>query len=67
LKSLARTIPLSPIDLGTTDPDPRNYDLSHANAAFVSMHDGGEMDGANRIPCGKTPTPDIPILNCREI
>jgi phospholipase C len=51
LNSLGQTIPLSPIDLGTTGSNPQNYDLSHANAAFVSMYDGGKMDGANLIPC----------------
>jgi phospholipase C len=51
LNSLGQTIPLSPIDLGTTGSNPQNYDLSHAHAAFVSMYDGGKMDGANLIPC----------------
>jgi phospholipase C len=57
LNSLGQTIPLSPIDLGTTGSNPQNYDLSHANAAFVSMYDGGKMDGANLIPCS-------PAANC---
>jgi len=57
LNSLGQTIPLSPIDLGTTGTNPQNYDLSHANAAFVSMYDGGKMDGANLIPCS-------PAANC---
>lgn len=57
LNSLGQTIPLSPMDLGTTGPNPQNYDLSHANAAFVSMYDGGKMDGANLIPCS-------PAANC---
>jgi phospholipase C len=51
LNSSEQTIPLSPIDLGTAGSSPQNYDLSHANAAFVSMYDGGKMDGANLIPC----------------
>ncbi|MGA8555730.1 MAG: hypothetical protein WB630_15055 [Candidatus Acidiferrales bacterium] len=51
LNSTGQTIPLSPIDLGTTGSSPQNYDLSHAHAAFVSMYDGGKMDGANLIPC----------------
>jgi phospholipase C len=51
LNSLGQTIALSPIDLGTTGASPQNYDLSHAHAAFVSMYDGGKMDGANLIPC----------------
>jgi phospholipase C len=57
LNSTGQTIPLSPIDLGTTGSAPQNYDLSHANAAFVSMYDGGKMDGANLIPCS-------PAANC---
>jgi phospholipase C len=51
LNSLGQTIPLNPIDLGTTGASPQNYDLSHANAAFVAMYHGGKMDGANLIPC----------------
>ena len=57
LNSTGQTIPLSPIDLGTAGSAPQNYDLSHANAAFVSMYDGGKMDGANLIPCS-------PASNC---
>jgi phospholipase C len=57
LNSTGQSIPLSPIDLGTTGSSPQNYDLSHANAAFVSMYDGGKMDGANLIPCS-------PAANC---
>ena len=57
LNSMGQTIPLSPIDLGTAGSSPQNYDLSHANAAFVSMYDGGKMDGANLIPCS-------PAANC---
>jgi phospholipase C len=55
--STGQTLTLSPIDLGTTGPNPQNYDLSHANAAFVAMYDGGKMDGANLIPCS-------PAANC---
>ena len=55
--SFGTTIPLSPIDLGTAGTNPQNYDLSHANAAFVDMYDGGKMDGASLIPCS-------PAANC---
>jgi len=55
--SLGQTIPLSPIDLGTAGTNPQNYDLSHANSAFVDMYDGGKMDGASLIPCS-------PAANC---
>ncbi len=57
LNSTGQTIPLEPIDLGTTGTLPQNYDLSHAHSAFVSMYDGGKMDGANLIPCS-------PAANC---
>jgi phospholipase C len=50
VNSLGQTIPLTPIDLGTAGSKPQNYDLSHAHAAFVSMYDGGKMDGADLIP-----------------
>jgi phospholipase C len=52
VNSLGRTIALAPIDLGTSGPNPQDYDLSHAHAAFVKMYDGGKMDGADLIPCG---------------
>src|SRR5262249_51360131 len=50
--SSGQTITLAPIDLGTAASNPQNYDLSHAHSAFVSMYDGGKMDGADKIPCG---------------
>jgi len=40
-------VPLSPIDLGTAGSSPDNYDLSHANSAFVAMYNGGAMNGIN--------------------
>jgi phospholipase C len=49
--SFGTKIPLSPIDLGTAGSNPQNYDLSHANSAFVEMYDGGKMDGASQIKC----------------
>jgi phospholipase C len=57
VNSQGQTIPLSPLDLGTTGSNPQNYDLSHMHSAFVSMYDGGKMDGADRIPCS-------PAANC---
>jgi phospholipase C len=61
LNTSGQTISLSPIDLGTAGSSPQYYDLSHANAAFVSMYDGGKMDGANQIPCyATTPCPTNP-------
>jgi phospholipase C len=53
LNSAGQTIPLNPISLGT------NYDLSHAHSAFVSMYDGGKMDGADQIPVQCT-APGLP-------
>lgn len=49
--SSGQTIMLAPIDLGTAGSNPQNYDLSHTHSAFVSMYDGGKMDGANKIQC----------------
>jgi phospholipase C len=49
--SSGQTITLAPIDLGTSGANPQNYDLSHAHSAFVSMYDGGKMDGADKIAC----------------
>jgi phospholipase C len=57
LNSLGQTIPLSPIDLGTTGANPQNYDLNHEHVSFVSMYRGGKMDGANLIPC-------VPVTAC---
>jgi phospholipase C len=54
LNSLGQTIQLAPMDLGTAGSIPQNYDLSHTNAAFVAMYDGGKMDGADLINCGPT-------------
>ncbi len=49
--SLGQTIPLTPIDLGTTGSSPQNYDLGHTHTGFVKMYDGGKMDGADLIDC----------------
>jgi len=57
MNSVGQTITLSPIDLGTAGSNPQNYDLSHAHSAFVSMYDGGQMNGADLIPCS-------PAANC---
>jgi phospholipase C len=52
VNSLAQTITLMPIDLGTNGSNPQNYDLSHAHKAFEQMYDNGAMDGADQIMCG---------------
>jgi phospholipase C len=51
LNSLGQTIPLTPIDLGTAGSNPQNYDLDHSHTGFVTMYDGGKMDGANLVKC----------------
>jgi phospholipase C len=43
MNSSGQTIPLTATPLGV------DYDLSHAHSAFVSMYDGGKMDGANNV------------------
>ena len=59
VNSQGQTIPLAPINLGTVGPNPQSYDLDHSHAAFVSMYDGGKMDGADKIACA-------PPANCPE-
>ena len=50
---------LTPLSLAT------NWDNSHSHASFLTMYDGGKMDGADLIPliCGTTcqPPPDRPF------
>jgi hypothetical protein len=58
INSLGETIPLSAIDLGTVGSNPQDYDLGHSHAAFVTMYDGGKLDGADQIPC--VPSADCP-------
>jgi phospholipase C len=43
INSLSQTVPLSAGSLGI------DYDLNHGHSAFVSMYDGGKMDGADLI------------------
>jgi phospholipase C len=49
--SSGQAITLNPINLGTAGSKPQNYDLDHSHFAFVSMYDGGKMDGADKIAC----------------
>ena len=51
LNTAGQTVALTPIDLGTVGAAPQDYDLGHAHPDFVSMYDGGKMDGANLIHC----------------
>jgi phospholipase C len=57
LNSSGQTVQLSAISLGT------NFDLSHAHNAFVSMYDGGKMDGADQIPINCFNNPNCPPPN----
>lgn len=43
VNSRGETIPLTPISLAAP------YDLDHSHGAFVAMHDGGKMDGADKV------------------
>ncbi len=58
VNSSGQTVPLVPIDLGTTGSNPQTYDLDHSHKAFVAMYDGGTMDGADLVGC--TPATDCP-------
>ena len=58
INSLGQTIPLSPINLGSVGSNPDTYDLGHRHIDFLSMYDGGLMDGADLVLCG--PTPNCP-------
>jgi phospholipase C len=51
INSSGQTIPLVPIDLGTSGSNPQDYDLDDSHSAFVSMYDGGKMDRANLVAC----------------
>ncbi|MGO8795277.1 MAG: alkaline phosphatase family protein [Candidatus Sulfotelmatobacter sp.] len=70
IDSTGATVPLVPLDLGTSGANPLLYDLSHAHNAFTSMCDLDtttntcKMDGADLIvqncegassPCGPQP------------
>jgi len=52
LNSSGQTVPLMPTSLGI------DYDLDHSHSAFVTMYDGGKMDGADKvhITCAKGAT-----------
>jgi len=73
--SHGQNIPLTPIDLGTSGSNPQNYDLAHGNPAFVSMYDGGKMDGADLILCDPTaqcppnahPNPQFRYVNPSDV
>ncbi len=62
LNSLNQSIPLTPIDLGTNGSDPQDYDLDHSNLAFVTMYNGGLMNGADQVKCS-VPIPP-PVITC---
>jgi phospholipase C len=56
VNSLGQKIPLIPVPLVT------HYDLDHSHHAFVSMYDGGKMDGADRVAvtCPQHPATPCP-------
>src|SRR5579885_980585 len=58
VNSSGKTIQLAPTPLGI------NYDLDHSHKGFVTMYDGGKMDGADKNPitCNGT-TPACPPAN----
>jgi phospholipase C len=69
VNSAGQTVALSMGELGV------NYDLSHAHAAFVSMYNGGKMNGADLISvsCSKgstncpPPAPQFWYVNPSEV
>ena len=73
--SLGKTIPLMPINLGTTGASPQNYDLSHANSAFVKMYDGGKygrrrpnrLRSGCRVPAHAHPNPQFMYVNPSDV
>jgi phospholipase C len=75
LNSLGQTIPLTPIDLGTSGANPQNYDLGHGHGNFVAMYDGGKMDGADLIKCSvpahcpplEHPNPQFKYVNPSDV
>ncbi len=71
VNSTGRTIPLTPINLGTTGSNPDSYDVSHTHAAFVQMCNLNPttntcaMDGADKIQttCNRSLGPCPPPSN----
>src|SRR5580693_5092711 len=59
VNSLGQKIVLTATALGT------DYDLSHANKAFLDIYDGGNTDGADKIPvsCDTNASPPCPPPN----
>jgi len=51
VNSKGQTIPLTPVSLASL------YDLDHSHASFLSMYNGGKMDGADTIPVVCTENP----------
>ncbi|MGA9968459.1 MAG: alkaline phosphatase family protein [Terriglobales bacterium] len=69
VNSKGQIIPLTPLPLAN------NYDVSHEHLAFVSMYDGGKMDGADKVKiyCNKgakncpPPNPQFKYVNPSEV
>src|SRR5947209_1022500 len=49
VNSKGATIPLTPMNLGTSGPNPQTYDLSHSHTGFLAMYAGGAMNGADLV------------------
>jgi phospholipase C len=57
VNSQGQVIPFTPMNLGTTGPNPANFDLGHTHGDFRLMYDSGKMDGGDRVHCN-------PVANC---
>jgi phospholipase C len=65
VNSLGQSVALQPISLAN------GYDLGHWHVDFVNMHDGGKMDGADKVTCYPTrtacpPNPQFMYVNPSE-
>ena len=65
VNSLGQTIILQAASMSN------NYDLGHRHADFVSMYDGGKMDGADKVVCQPSgpacpPNPQFMYVNSTE-
>jgi len=71
LNSKGQSVTLNPIDLGTSGANPQTYDLAHTNKAFLTLYDGGKMDGANLTACSPAascpPNPQYMYVNPSDV
>lgn len=59
INSSGQVVPLIPTPLGI------NYDLGHTHASFVAMHNGGKMDGADKVSIGCYVATNCPPANAQ--